>query len=79
MAGSIARSPVAPAPIAVRKLNVVPFQLSCSNVEPLRPSSQVSICCAVTTGTPRALAEATIAVAPGELTASVCMFALNAP
>ena len=57
----------------------MPFQVSCSNVEPLRPSSQVSICCAVTTGTPRALAEATIAVAPGELTASVCMFALNAP
>ena len=79
VAGSIARRPVAPAPTPILNERRLLLHEIASNVEPLRPSSHVSIWRLVTTGTPRAFADATIAFAPGEFTTSVCMFALNAP
>ena len=50
-----------------------------AKADTLRPSSQFSICLAETTGTPRALAAATIASAPGCCGESVCMFAVKTP
>jgi hypothetical protein len=49
--GSIARRLLAPAPTVIVKLSWFPLQLVAPNDEPLRPSSQVSICLAETTGT----------------------------
>jgi len=49
------------------------------NDEPLRPSSQASSCFALTTGTPRAFAEATIAEAWLSVDPSAWMFAVNTP
>ena len=65
LAGSIAWSPVAPAPWATLKLRRPPLKASPWKDDALRPSSHVSIWRAETTGTPRACAAAMIASAPG--------------
>ena len=71
--------PFAPAPTAMPKLSTPLVQERPVNDEPLRPSSQVSICFAVTTGTLRAFAEATMAAAWVSVEPSVWMFAVKAP
>ena len=71
--------PFAPAATAMPKVSTPPLQVMSWNDEPLRPSSQVSICFAETTGTPRAFAEATIAAAWLSVEPSVWMFAVKAP
>jgi hypothetical protein len=71
-----------PAPRATVKESVLPLQESEPNEEPLRPSSQSSIWVAVTTGTPRAWAAATMAAEPAAATllpTSVCMLAVTTP
>ena len=61
------------------KSSVFPFQVTPPKEELLRPSSQVSICRAETTGTLCDWAEATIASEPELEALSVCMFAVNTP
>jgi hypothetical protein len=77
--GSIARRFLAPAPTATLKLSWFPLQARPANDELFRPSSQVSICFADTTGTPCACAEATTASEPGCGDVSKCMFVVNTP
>jgi hypothetical protein len=61
------------------KLNVLPLHARPVNAEPFRPSSHSSICRPVTTGTPRAWADATIASDMAEGGQSPWTFAVNAP
>ena len=75
----MASRPFAPAPTAMPKVSTPPLQERPWNDEPLRPSSQVSICFAETTGTPRACAELTMAAAWSSVAPSVWMLATNAP
>ena len=63
--GSMARRLLALVPTVTVKLRTLPLQESELNEDPLRPSSHCSICNEVTTGTPRAWAEATMYDAPG--------------
>src|SRR4051794_18835401 len=81
-AGTSVQSPFAPAATDTVKLRTFEFHAMFWKVEPFRPSSQSSICFAVTTGTPCAFAELTIDVdqISGLLSLkSVCMFAVNTP
>ena len=77
--GSIASMPLAPAPDAMVKPSTPPPQVMVPKVEVLRPSIQASSCLAEMTGTPRALAEVTIAAACASVLPSAWMFAVNAP
>ena len=77
--GTIACRFLAPVPVAIVKLNVLPFQDNEPNDEELRPSSHCSICNEETMGTLRDCAETTISSDPAEATLSVCMLAVNAP
>jgi hypothetical protein len=77
--GSIACSPRALVARWIVKLSAPPLNESPANDESLRPSSQSSSWRAVITGTPRAMAAATIALAPGWSPTSVCMLAVKAP
>ncbi len=70
--GIIALSPVADGSAVTVNVSDEPVQDSALKEEALRASSQVSICRDETTGTPCVLAEATVAVASVESTASVC-------
>src|SRR5262245_12447615 len=77
--GSIACRPFAPVPTATLKVSTLPLHVIDWNDDPLRPSSQVSIWRALTTGTPRDCADATIAsdpIDPSDGLKSVCMFAV---
>jgi hypothetical protein len=64
--GSIARRFRAPFACAMVNESVLPLHASDLKAEEFRPSSQVSICNAETTGTPCAFAEVTIASAPSD-------------
>jgi hypothetical protein len=64
--GSSARKLWAPVAWVTLKVRVFPLQRIELNEEEFRPSSQVNICNAETTGTPCACAEATIASAPSD-------------
>lgn len=77
--GSIAWRFLPPAATEILKLRVPLFHVSDPKEELLRPSNQVNICWADTTGTPRACAEAMMASAPSDCTESWCIFAVNAP
>ncbi len=77
--GTIPRRPFAPAAWVTLKLSLFPLQETPSKEDWLRPSSQVSICRAETTGTPCESAEATIASDPELEALSVCMFAVKTP
>jgi hypothetical protein len=77
--GTIACRFLAPAPIVIVKLNVLPFQNNEPNDEELRPSSHCSICNEETMGTPRDCAEDTIASDPADAMLSVCILAVKAP
>src|SRR4051812_2221478 len=77
--GTSPRRPSAPAATLTLNVSSLLLQARLLNDDPLRPSSQVSICFDVTIGTPRALAEATMASLPAEVGLSVCMFAVNTP
>ena len=68
-----------PAAAVIMKLSLFPLHASPPNEEPLRPSSHVSICCADTTGTPCAWADATMASEPGCGDDSRCMFVVKTP
>src|SRR6478672_7253620 len=70
---------LAPAPTATVKLSVEFDHVMVPNDEPLRPSSQSSICFEDTMGTPRACAEATMASDPACTALSVCMLVVNTP
>jgi hypothetical protein len=56
LVGSIVWSPLAP-PTVIENANVRPLQAKSRNVEALRLSTQLSICLAETTGTPRLSAD----------------------
>ena len=77
----MASSPFAPPAGATLKRSRPPLKPTSRKDDPLRPSSQSSICSAETTGTPRAFAAATMAAAPGcgTFAASVCMLAVKTP
>src|SRR6185436_16632488 len=80
--GTIAWSPFAPAPTPIVNDRTLPLHAIDWKVEALRPSSQSSICLALTTGMLRFFAEFTIATDEIELfdgLKSVCMLAVNAP
>src|ERR1035437_8089409 len=82
--GSMVCRPLAPEPAATVKLRTLPpepssVQLCVPKEEPPRPSSQVSIWAAETTGTPCAAAEAMMASEPALAAESVCMLAAKAP
>src|SRR3954466_6050578 len=77
--GSIPWRPAAVVPTLIVKPREPPFQENPLKDEAFLPSTQSSICFADTTGTLRALAEATIASDPAELTWSVCMFTVKTP
>lgn len=64
--GSIALKFLAPLPCVMVNERVFPLHASEPKEEEFRPSSQVSICNAETTGIPCDCAEATIASAPSD-------------
>ncbi len=70
--GTIALSPVAAGSAVTVKVSTLANHDCALNDDALRASSQVSICRAETTGTPCALAEATVAEASVEAATSVC-------
>ena len=70
---------MAVAPAVTLKVRTWLFHDGAPNEEALRPSSQSSIWRALTDGTLRACADATIASAPLLIALSVCMFAVNTP
>src|SRR5690242_19464706 len=78
-AGTMPVRPLDPGACATSNRRLPAADETLANDELLRPSSQVSIWPAETTGTPRATAASTIACAPGCGEESVCMFAVNAP
>ena len=69
--GSMPCRPTAAGSRVTTKLSALPFQPNDPNDDALRASSQVSICRAVTIGTPRACAAATVVSDSIELTTSV--------
>ncbi len=75
----MASSPFAPAPLVMPKVSVLPFLTRLVKDDALRPSVQVSSCSAEITGTPRALAAATICALIASLLPSLWMLATNAP
>src|SRR4029079_15811944 len=77
--GSIASSPLAPAPAVIRNVSVLPAQESWLKDQELRPSVQSRACFALTTGTSCASAEAPIASDSVEATRSVWAFAVKRP
>src|SRR5919107_4868932 len=77
--GTIAVSPLAPAPTLTVNDNVLAFQDIPENEDPLRPFSHSSICRAVTIGTPWASAEVSTWSLWNVVALSVCMLAVNAP
>src|SRR4029434_8046226 len=80
--GTSACRSMAPAATAMLKDRTLPLHAIDWQLDPLRPSSQSSICRAVITGTLRAFAEFTIASDHASLVppfTSVCMLAVNAP
>jgi hypothetical protein len=79
LVGNIACRFLAPTPARMLKFRVLLLHDRDPKDDELRPSSQVNICRADTTGTPRAWAEAMIASAPSDCTESLCIFAVNAP
>ena len=77
--GTIASRPRARGARSTVKDSWFPAYETPPNDDAFRPSSQSSICRAVTTGTLRACASATIAFAPACTLWSVCMFVVNTP
>lgn len=70
--GTMPRRPRAAVSATTLKVNDEPFHTIEVNVDALRASNHCNICRADTTGTPRAWAEVTTAVATSEVTKSVC-------
>ena len=64
--GSMACRPFADASFVTVKLSVPPLNAIAPKLDALRPSSQVSICLAETSGTPRARADVTTASATSD-------------
>ena len=79
LTGSSACRPFAPDPTSIANVKVDPDHVRFWKDEAFLPSIHSSICSAETMGTPRALADATMASEPAWTAVSVCMFAVNTP